>query len=44
VGEIRDAHGILFGHGERKRPLGRLSHGCEDDIKINLNEIWSEFM
>jgi hypothetical protein len=26
----------------RKRPLGRLRRRCEDNIKIDLKDIWSE--
>jgi hypothetical protein len=37
--EKRNAYRILVGKPEGKRPLGRLSHWWEDNIKINLREI-----
>jgi hypothetical protein len=32
MGEIRNANKVLVGKPERKRPLGRTSHRCEDNI------------
>jgi hypothetical protein len=39
MGEKRNAHGILVGKPERKRPLGRPRHMCVDNIKMDLREI-----
>jgi hypothetical protein len=39
MGEGRDVYRVLVGRPERKRPLGRLRHGWEDNIKIDLREI-----
>jgi hypothetical protein len=38
MGEIRNAHGILVGMSECKKPLGILRCGWEDNIKINFPE------
>jgi hypothetical protein len=32
------AYKLLVGKPEGKRPLGRLSHRCVDNIKMNLKE------
>jgi hypothetical protein len=32
--------GFLVGKPERKRPLGRLIHRWEDDIKVDVREMW----
>jgi hypothetical protein len=36
MGERRGAYRVLLGKPERKRPLGRLRHRWEDNIKISL--------
>jgi hypothetical protein len=33
---------ILVGKPEGKRPFGRPRRRCEDDIKMNLRELWLE--
>jgi hypothetical protein len=38
MGEIRNAHSILVGTPEGKRPLGRPRHGWEYNIRIDLRE------
>jgi hypothetical protein len=38
------AYRVLVGKPEGKRPLGRLSHRWEDDIKTELKEIELEAM
>ena len=35
----RNAYKILVGKPMGKRPLGRLRHRCEDNIKMDLSEI-----
>jgi hypothetical protein len=41
--EMRNAHNILVGKPERKRPLGRPRHKWEDNIRIDLREIgWED--
>lgn len=40
VGEIRSAYAILVRKSERKRPLGRLTYGWEENIIMDLREIW----
>jgi hypothetical protein len=37
--EMRNAHKILVGKHEGKRPLGRSSHRWDDNIRMNLMEI-----
>ena len=32
-------YSFMVGQPERKRPLGRLRHGCEDNIKMALKEV-----
>jgi hypothetical protein len=39
MGEKRNAHLILVGKPEGKRPLGRPRRRWEDDIRIDLREI-----
>jgi len=38
VGERRDVYWVLMGNHEGKRPLGRLRHGWEDNIKMDFKE------
>jgi hypothetical protein len=41
----RDEFGQNFGREtEGKRPLGRLGHRLEDNIRMNLREIWCEIL
>ena len=35
----RNAHRVLVGRPERKRPLGRLQQRWEDNIKMDLREV-----
>ena len=37
--ERRDAYRVLMGKPEEKRPLGRLRHTWEDNIKMDLQEV-----
>jgi hypothetical protein len=37
-GEEDNAHRILVGKPERKRPLGRPRRSCVDNVKTNLRE------
>jgi hypothetical protein len=39
MGEKRNAHGILVGNREGKRPLGRPRRRSVDNIKMDLREI-----
>jgi hypothetical protein len=39
MGEIKNAHKILVGKPERKRPLGKHRHKWEDNIKVDHREI-----
>jgi hypothetical protein len=36
--EKRNAYRILVGKPERKRPLGKPGHRCEDNIKMDLRD------
>jgi hypothetical protein len=40
MGEVRGAYNILVGRPEGRRPLGSLKHRWEDNIKMDLREIW----
>jgi hypothetical protein len=40
IGEGRGAYGVLVGRPEGKRPLGRPRRRWEDNIKLDLREIW----
>jgi len=39
MGEGRGVHRFLVGKPEGKRPLGRLRHRWEDNIKLDLREV-----
>jgi len=39
VGERRDASRLLVEYPEGKRPLGRLMHRWEDNIKMDLQKV-----
>jgi hypothetical protein len=47
-GEKRNAHMTFVGRPERKRPLGRPRHRCENNTKVDLREIgwgvWTGFI
>jgi hypothetical protein len=38
----RGVYRVLVGRPECMRPLGRPRHRCEDDIKMDLREIWTD--
>jgi hypothetical protein len=40
--DMRKAYNILVGKPEWKRPLGRPRHGCEDNIRMDLRQVWWE--
>jgi hypothetical protein len=40
MGEVRGAYNILVGRSEGRRPLGRPRRRWEDNIKMDLREIW----
>jgi hypothetical protein len=40
MGEGRGVYGVLVGRPEGKKPLGRPRHSGEDNIKLDLSEIW----
>jgi hypothetical protein len=40
MGEVRSAYNILVGRPEGRRPLGRPRRRWEDNINMNLREIW----
>jgi hypothetical protein len=42
MGEMRNACNILVGKPEGKRPLGRPRHRWENNIRLDLREIWWE--
>ena len=39
MGEGRGVHRVLIGKPEGKRPLGRPRRRCEDNIKMDLQEV-----
>jgi hypothetical protein len=39
MGERRGAYRILVGRPEGRRPLGRPKRRCEDNIKMDLQEV-----
>ena len=39
MGDRRGVHRVLVGKPEGKRPLGRTRHRCEDNIKMDLQEV-----
>jgi hypothetical protein len=45
MGENRGVYRVLMGKPEGKRPLGRPTHGWEDNIKMDFQEvgIWTEW-
>jgi hypothetical protein len=40
MGEVRGAYNILVGRSEGRRPLERPGRRWEDNIKMDLMEIW----
>jgi len=44
VGERRGVYRVLVGKPEGKRPLGRLRHRWEENIKMDLQEVGCEGM
>jgi hypothetical protein len=40
MGEVRGAYNFLVGRPEGRRPLGRPRHRWEDNIKMDLRDIW----
>jgi hypothetical protein len=40
MGKVRGVYNILVGCPEGRRPLGRPRHRWEDNIKMDLREIW----
>jgi hypothetical protein len=42
MGEMRNAYNIFVGKPEVKRPLRRPRHRWEDNIRMDLREIWWE--
>jgi hypothetical protein len=39
MGEKRGVYGVMMGKPEGKRQLVRLRHRCEDNIKIDIQEV-----
>jgi hypothetical protein len=39
MGERRGVYGGLVGKPEGKRPFGKPKHSCEDNIKIDFQEL-----
>jgi hypothetical protein len=39
IGEVRGVHRVLVGKLEGMRPLGRPRRRCEDNIKMDLQEV-----
>ena len=44
MGEERGVYRVLVGKPEGKRPLGRPRHRCEDNIRMNLQEVGCGYM
>jgi len=44
MGERRGVYRLLVGKPEGKRPLGRLRHRWEDNIKLDLQEVGCGFI
>jgi len=42
MGDMRNAYGILVRIPEGRKPLGRANHRWEDNIRMDLGEIWWE--
>jgi hypothetical protein len=42
MGEMRNANSNLVRKPEVERPLGRSSRSWEDNIRLDLREIWRE--
>jgi hypothetical protein len=42
MGEVRNAYKVLLGILKGEIPLGRPGRGWEDNIRMNLREIWWE--
>jgi hypothetical protein len=42
MGEGRGVYRVLVGRPECKRPLGRPRHRWEDNLKMDLREIWTD--
>jgi hypothetical protein len=42
MGEMRNAYGIFIGKPEANRTLGSTRLRWEDDIRMDLREIWRE--
>jgi hypothetical protein len=40
MGEVRGAYNILVGRPEGRRPLGRHRRRWEDNIEMDIREIW----
>jgi hypothetical protein len=40
MGEGRSVYRVLVGRSEGKRPLGRPRRRWEDNVKMDLREIW----
>ena len=43
-GECKGVYRVLVGKPEGKKPLGRLRRIWEDNIKMDLQEVWCEDM
>jgi hypothetical protein len=39
MGEMRNAHKIMVGRSEGRRPLRRCMHSLEDNMKMDLRKI-----
>jgi hypothetical protein len=42
MGKMRNVYKSLVGKPERKRPLRRPRHRWEDNIRMDIREIWFE--